>query len=521
MEQLALQANVFNHFALIVMVISIPLGLFCTFLGLAYSRAATLLLLALTIAVIAFGYNRAEAHALAAITTDWEQAVDLKSTYFEKLHGVWVRYDEVVHTCRYRDNDSNFNDTGCTYVTVNSYCDSRDEDGNCDDWDYEFKPWFTHEISQTAELNIFKNGHVVFATHWAPEDWQSAKTWDFPFYAQPGQDFSYGYHPEWLRVKVALDNNQIMAGTVWNTYRHWIYPDDLTLLTTFSSHIDSYNDRGLLPVINMVQDSNDNNTSIDIYGNVSGVGYDYEIVQFMNLDVSAEDYATWQDTAHLWAAMAGPEIQSSLIVFFAPSDQIDNSNQWMTTSKAWLMSKGESDLPNELGFGRYILPKNVVLIGCGVSSDMTMVEWCRAETGMPGGNQPFIVNVNNRLEPFAFDPQTAFGTMSGGFATDENGNFILENPDWDDRNTEMRIAQIDFSGGVLDEFIRAPEDPTRAFERVEMESFLDKRISIDPDPEQITAIFYNRSREAFKLMLLIWGTIYAFGFGAIYYGNQS
>jgi hypothetical protein len=449
--------------------------------------------------IIVGGPIKAYSNANAATHEDWEQAIDDKSTYFEKLHGIWVRYDVEVHTCTYQDNDTNTNDTGCRYVTVDSYCDSYDDEGDCDDTDYKFYPWFTQEETLTGELNVFKKGHVVFASHLAPENWREYE-WNLPFGVDAGVDFQYERNPEWLRVKNAIDNGQILPGSVWNTYFNWLYADDYTIIREYSPHIPGYLQAGLLPTINMVHDSQGREVTIDIRGNVTGVGFDYDIVQFLGgLNPSPETYDGWQNTAHLWGAMAGPQIQSSLIIFFAPASRIDNPYQWIHASKAYLMTE-ESD--DGYGFGRYILPKNVVLIGCAVSDDMQTVEWCRAETGIFKGNERFKQDMEN-LSPFPFTPSSTFGNMTAAFEKDAVGNPVWEDPDWDDRQLALMVPRVEFATGMVDGIIRDPREG-HGFHRVEMEEFANKRAVIDPDEEQIQAIKSSKRWSTFSTVGTIW-----------------
>lgn len=457
--------------------VSVVAGAFLTILAFAQEKGLALVAGGFTALVTILGspgvgYWRAN----AAVAADWEQAIDDKATYFEKLHGVWTGYEVIRHDCAERDNDMRINNTGCEYVTVDSYCASYDEEG-CDDTDYRFKPWFDYEESLTADLNVFKNGHVTFASHLAPEDWRSAE-WHLPFYRTPGTDFAFERPHEWLRIKLAIDSGYVLPGTVWNQYKHWVYSDEFGILKTFSPDIPFYRDLGLLPRINMIHDSAGTEVTTDIKGNLSGLGYDYDAVQFLQMYVDPTTYQQWQETAALWHGMAGPTIQSSLILFFALSEQIDNPYQWVHTAKANLMVSDE----NDSGYGRYVLPKNAILIGCGVSADLTTIEWCEGETGMFAENERFISDIQ-KTKPFPFTPQAVFGTASF-------------------------VPALDFTGGTIDQVIR-DGTPGHGFHRVEMEKYAHKRATIKLTPEEIGAI---RSANLFKALLSglgLWGLVFA------------
>jgi len=479
-----------------VFIISLIAGGIFSLIGFAFNKTAGCLLAGFTIfTMLVCGPALGFYNGSQATGPDWEGAIDDKSTYLEKLHGVWSRYDVISHICEYRDNDMNINDTGCEYVTVSSYCDSYDE-GDCDDTDYKFYPWFIREETLTAELNIFKRGHVVFASHHAPQNWQDY-AWYLPHGAAPGVDFKYGRPVEWLRVQEAIDSGRILPGSVWNPYFNWIYADDYTILEEYSPHIEKYRQVGLLPTINPIRDTIGNEVYADIYGNVTGIGFDYNIVQFLGLQVHNE--ADWQYKAHLWGGMAGPEIQASLILFFAPASQIADRFEWMQTSKAYLMTEEAND---GAGFGRYILPKNIILIGCGIDSGYTVVEWCVAQTGMFKGNEQFIQDVQ-QLQPFQFSPESIFGNMDASFKVGDDGQFVIEDPDWDDRDMAIMMPHVEFSGGVIDSVIR-DKRAGHGFHRLEMKNFEGKRIVVQPDPEQIDDILANKKGFATQVIIGIW-----------------
>jgi len=478
-------------------VISLIAGVILSLVLTAYARIAGCVMAVVSLLILIVGsLVFANLRATEATTTAYEKAKADKATYVEKLHGFWVGYGEDTHACRYRDNDSDINDTGCEYVTRDSYCDRRDDDGDCVDTDYRFTPWFKFERTLYGELNVFKRGHYVFASHIAPLDWSNNKysLLSLPLWAKPGVDFVFATNPDWLRVKNAVDSKAVLPGSVYNTYFNWIHSDDLSLFKEYGGYIDQYQELGLLPTINKIHSGNGQAIDINIHGQATGVGFDYDVVQFLNLDIPETSKKQWQSTAAMWTGMAGPQIQSSLILVFAPERLVPEMFQWVKTSKAYLMQKDV--------FGRYILPKNMVLLVCVVSDNLTTITQCEAETGMFKGNEAFINDVRN-LNSLPFDPTSFFGSYNASFSLDNLGNPVLEDYDWDDRESvALRQAEVTFTGGLMDAVIR--DGNGHGFSRVEMAEFEYKKLTLQPDPEQIDQIKANMLFAGIKNIGMVW-----------------
>lgn len=459
------------------------------------------------------GYINAGIRATHAYTDAWDQKVIEKATHIEKLLGVWVRYDEIQHPCHYADTDSDegaISATGCKNVTKDSYCASEDEDGNCDDTDYEWFPWFVYEVSRTAELNVYQNGHVVFSYHCAPPDWQSHlmgnRSWLFPGDniprdSVPGVSFCYEVPYEWRRIKDALDQRppQLLPGVVYHNYLNWVAADPETVFRGSTYLVPEYEALGLMPTVNSITDSQGNPYVMDIYGNTSGtVAYDFEIVQFLGtLDPTPEFQRHMQEQALLWNSVAFTQLNTNLMVNFAYADEVPERSQWTSVTKAHLMDKSV--------FGRNILPANLSVFNCGVSRDLTQVLWCNMETGLFEGNVELKQDIL-RLQPFSFTPEAMFGAISGGFMVDASGNPIMQDLDWDDRATALATVDISFNGGIINEAMHGVSTG-HPFKQVSMDRYATKQYVIQPDPEQVEAIKSEEFARTLKSILSIWGII--------------
>lgn len=458
------------------------------------------------------GYINSGVRATHAYTDAWDQKVILRATHIEKLLGVWVRYDEIPHTCVYADTDSDEGPvaaTGCKNVTRDSYCASEDSDGDCIDTDYRWYPWFTLEYSRTADLNTYESGHMVFSDYSAPPDWQNYlmgnDSWLFPDNnipddAVPGVSFIYEVPSEWLRIKTALDQRppQLLPGVVYHNYLNWVHADPETVFRGSTYLVPQYQALGLLPTINPITDNNGTPYVTDIYGNTSGpLGYDFKIIQFLgSCQPSPEVQQQMQQQALLWASAAGPKLKTNLMLNFACADEVPNRDQWMSVTKAFLMDASVH--------GRNILPMNLSLINCGLPRDMSEVSWCNMETGLFEGNVELKMDIA-RLAPFPFTPEALFGTLTGGFVLDPSGNPVMEDPDWDDRAVALDVVDISFVGGALNDVIYGSTG--HKFEKVSMDRYANKQYIIPLNAEEIQAIKNEEFSATLKLIVTIWGTI--------------
>ncbi len=436
----------------------------------------------------------ANGQANESISTSWEQAKMDRAAYIEKLHGAWVSYQEERFDCRYYESHSESNGTGCRYVTETSKC-TRYEDVEVDDSSsstnssgkptsrkpkktkkecverlYMYTPWFNYERTLTAELNVFENGHRVFAEHLAPENWQS-NTYRFSY---PSGSFEWKTPDEWSRIKAAVDSGLPLPGSVYHKYSNWVFADDVTLFREYGGHIPKYQGRGLLPKINPIYDSGKKQMGVNAQNVPVGRGYDYDFVQFLNVTMSQNEWMEWQKTAAMWAAMAGNQLQASVIFAFAPQDLVSDRFEWIRTAKAYLMQENV--------FGRFILPKNTIIVLCTVSADRQSVVACVMETGMFVGNRQVQLDVE-QIAPFSFSPKSFFGDMQASLV---GGN-----------------AQINFSGGVIDAILRDGREG-HGFHRVSMKTEEYRKALITPKPEQIEAIKSSRLFGSIVINVVIW-----------------
>lgn len=426
--------------------------------------------------------NNANTRANHAVTGAWEAAKNERATYLEVLHAPFVQTGFVRHTCR----EVIDGDPGCEYystreVNHRQVCNSRDEDGDCESYrtesDTEYTPWFMYEWSPYARVDILPRlaesplevddpnlpPRVFFARHLAPQDWEQNKycAWCVP----PWGRFVSNPPSDWTRIDEAIKSGDEVV--MWNGYHHYLnffHVDDYSLIQVYGGDIPAYQEANVLPTINNIYSRSGANAPVP---------YDYDFVQFVGgVDPSPDEAEQWQKLASWWAGEAGRSLQASLILTFAPASKIPQLGaeprlNWISSSKAWLMNKDQ--------FGRRMLPKNLVLIGCAVDDSQETVLWCQMETGMFEGNNA-IKDTVSRWENIPFTPESFFGGI----------NAVYGSPD----SSGIYTAQIQRDNGML-EALYAPEP--EGFRRVSMGPNQIRMVNISPTEEQKIQIIHDEA----------------------------
>lgn len=138
------------------------------------------------------------------------------------------------------------------------------------------------------------------------------------------------------------------------------------------------------------------------------------------------------DVANLNGAMAIDKKFGDLRVVAIDSDRAGSPDDYTNALSAYWSSTDY--------FGKNALPKNAVVIVMGVSSDDKTVEWGRAFTGMPIGNEGFIQAVSSKLKDVPFDEnligRPAFSKDMSFVST----NGLIEELLWDSSNGFQRVS---------------------------------------------------------------------------------
>lgn len=429
-------------------------------------------LFAIVLHLIAGSYI-SKTSALDAVTNGVEAAKNENKTFVQKLHGDFTGYGEDISTCSdpvyeplglLASVESGREKTNCYYVRL---VESGDDD-------YYWTAMFTQERRPWGWLNIYKDQKVYFTDHnIAMKDWENYKAGLFGVNGPGfGEKFEYEDPAAWTDLINRLEAGEVVHGSKTNLYFNYLLPTDTILKDDWSSKLPMY--EGNLPVINPIYDV-----------------YKYDFIQWgKGITLDSATKANWQQYGSNWGNNAGPTLEGSTLVYFDLASQIDDPDNKIKASKAALMQ----DI-----YGKESLPKNLVIVECGVSDDYTTIVWCRFQQGMFVGNNELageIAAVSN----VPFTPESFFGNIS---ATSTK----VENPTPDHR---FDVVYTYDQSGVMGLVFRL-------FKRVEMADFDYQDTLIKPTPQQMEDIASNAIANAWKQI----GTIYLLLLGALAKSNKK
>jgi hypothetical protein len=303
----------------------------------------------------------------------------------QKLHGYFTDYGEDINKCSGRQLEllgslapieNGRKATGCYYVRLVKVGDD----------DYYWAPMFTQERTPWGWLNIYKDQRVPFTEHpIAMQDWQKYKA---GLLGTDGPGFTEKFVSEtpsdYTDLVTRLEAGEVVAGSKYNLYFNYLLPTDTILKDDWSSKLPLY--EGNLPSITEIHNT-----------------YQYEFIQFgkgVNLDSLSE--SNWQSTGSLWGTNAGTLLEGSTLVQFVLASQVGDPDDHIKASKAALMQEK---------YRKAALPKNLILIECGISDDLSTIIWCRFQQGMFTGNNAVAAEIAS-VSSVPFTPEAFFGNIT-------------------------------------------------------------------------------------------------------------
>ncbi len=198
-----------------------------------------------------------------------------------------------------------------------------------------------------------------------------------------------GAPADWLDAKQHLDGGDARSVTMISSYDNYILASDDKILKAFGGDLERYKKAGLLPDLaaGIMTDpiSGPTNTHAD---------------KVAFVDVNTLDKPQMQKAVMRFNAALGMKLQGDLHVVFVNSDTI-GSNQavgYTTALKAYWQSPA---------FAKRAIAKNGIILVIGVKD--SKVDWARATTGMPFGNEGMAKWVEDWLPGHDLDPRTLFG----------------------------------------------------------------------------------------------------------------
>ncbi len=251
---------------------------------------------------------------------------------------------------------------------------------------YHQCPYATRELKYVLETNIGKSFTIAdgyFEAH--PEEWRSGE--GLPSVSEVPRE-----PPErWIKAKTDLENGLSDPVTKVAEYENFILASDSELYTEYEGGIEEYQKAGLLPKTTAHLDEDNMLFDYDMQAQkVQAVG-----------GLKLANIGEWQNRLMRLNAALGVDFQGDIHIVLVPADKISNPDEYITALKAYWTS-----------LGKWSISKNGIILAIGVSPDGKTVEWSRAETGMPVGNEQMLAALKFDLSGESFDPDVLLGNVS-------------------------------------------------------------------------------------------------------------
>lgn len=243
----------------------------------------------------------------------------------------------------------------------------------------------------------------------------------------------------WQRVKDRIDQNKPGPVTARRQYENYLLASENTILKKYSADIARYKQEGLFPKVNAaVHDF-----------------YFADRVYFVGVNPPGD----WQGFANAFDAALGMELQGDLHLVIVDANRISDAENYSNALFAYWQSPE---------FGKDAISKNSIMVILATKDGKT-VEWARAQTGMPRGNELLLIEIRDKLKGVALTPEAILGPPRGE---------LIEA----DGKTIVRVVH---SQGKLDQIIWGPNK----FERVRMRDYRYLIHEIEPTAGQKAWIY--------------------------------
>lgn len=198
-----------------------------------------------------------------------------------------------------------------------------------------------------------------------------------------------GAPTDWIEAKQHIDNRDPRSVTDVFEYDNYILASQDEKLAPFSQDVEKYRRQNLLPdhTVNILENP--------IYGDSRKQARKLSFVH-----VKVPDEQAWQESLMRFNAALGSKLQGDLHVVIIDSSLVDNPNSYLKALRAYWLGGH---------FGKHALSKNGIILVIGTSGGK--IDWAKADTGMPYGNNMMLRTMEGNLEATGnLTPDAIFGT---------------------------------------------------------------------------------------------------------------
>lgn len=283
----------------------------------------------------------------------------------------------------------------------------------CLEWADIYTPYATKEA--TYRITDSLGGEHRFAPTYVPEDARQFSR-NVPIPAGVPR----GAPPEWIESRQLLDAGDPRSVTRLFGYDNYILAAGEDMLLPFSQDVDRYLEEGILP-------EHTANIKTDPLNGFNDAHADK--VSFVGVEV--HDESTWQEAVMDFNGALGPKLRGDLHMVIIDSGLVDSPENYINALRAYWL--GEH-------FGRRAIAKNAIIVVLGVSE--SQVDWARAATGMPYGNEIMAQHIQD------FMPGTLL--MPGRVIGDPRTVITPATSDGEDDTVSVTLSE---TRGVLEDII--------------------------------------------------------------------
>jgi len=273
----------------------------------------------------------------------------------------------------------------CDPRKVEYECGGYEDDGKggrryvsktCERTEWDSCPYTTYEWTFTVQTTL---GEYTIAWHNLPTDPDNHR---WRRWVRVPSHYDSGIPVEWSQAKSRLDAGNPGPVTARKPYDNYILASQSSILKRFNTEIEHYSKANLFPEI--AQDNN-------VYG-----FYYLNRAYFVGVNRPA---GNWDAAINRFNAAFGTLLQGDLHLVVVDGNKVDNADNYIGALTAYWQSEK---------FGKQALSKNGVVVVLATKDGKT-VDWARASTGMPLGNEHLLLQVQYDLKGVALDPVSLLG----------------------------------------------------------------------------------------------------------------
>lgn len=281
---------------------------------------------------------------------------------------------------------------------------------------YHDCPYTDYEYTYRIHTTI---GDYTIAEHWLPENPESHR---YRTFKSVPDHLPSGVPAFWESCRLRLAANKPGPVTKRADYENYILASQHTILKKYSADIERYKKDGLLPKVNP---------------NIQDIYY-ADRVYFAGVP-HVSNAGNWQRTMGYFNGAMGLELQADMHLVIVDANRVSNPDNYIGALTAYWQGPE---------FEKNALSKNGVVVVLGTKDGKT-VEWSRALTGMPQGNEELLIEIRDKLAGTALTPEAVLGPptgiVTGGTVQIVHANGALEKLVWGPHQFKrIRMREYDY-----------------------------------------------------------------------------